>query len=101
VREAKYFERGGNSRQEYKIGKYIMVVSLGNLKNSWAASIYKSPTITDNDALKSFVGARQGLGVGYFCYAGEGPMNGMAPAYYVKDETGALVEGSRSLDFYS
>lgn len=95
------FERGGNSRQEYKIGKFNMITQLVNMKNSWAQSLYKSPTITDNDALKSFVGARQGLGVGYMCFAGEGQVNGMPEAYYVKDEMGALVEGSRSIDFFA
>ncbi len=51
----------------------------------------------DKEAAKSWVGARQGLGIGYFCFAGEGQVNGMPPAQY--NEFGEEIQ--RSLDIFA
>ena len=51
----------------------------------------------DKEASKSWVGARQGLGIGYVCYAGEGQVNGMPPTQY--NEFGE--ELTRSFDIFA
>lgn len=51
----------------------------------------------DPEAQKAWVGARQGLGIGFFCFAGEGQVNGMPPAQY--DEFGQEVP--RTLDLFA
>lgn len=50
-----------------------------------------------NDEAKAFIGARQGLGVGAICFAGEGQLNGMPPAQY--NEFGEEIP--RTLDFFA
>ena len=47
-----------------------------------------------------FAGARQGLGVGAFCFAGEGRIDGQPPTQYYTNENGYTEEVTRTLDFF-
>ena len=78
-----------------------MALQIGNLQNEWAAKAYPKANTPDESARLSFVGARQGLGVGYLCFVGEGQVNGEPQAYYVQDENGSIVEGQRTLDIFA
>ena len=78
-----------------------MASQIGNLKNDWAVNGYPKSITHDESARLSFVGARQGLGVGAWCFVGEGQVNGMPQAYYVQDESGSLVEGQRTFDIFA
>ncbi len=51
----------------------------------------------DKEAATSWVGARQGLGIGFYCFAGEGQINGMPPAQY--NEYGEEIP--RTLDMFA
>ena len=51
----------------------------------------------DKEAAKAWVGAREGLGVGYLCFAGEGQVNGMPQAQY--NEFGEEIP--RTLDIFA
>ena len=51
----------------------------------------------DSEAQKSWVGARQGLGIGFICFSGEGQVNGLPQAQY--DEFGQ--ERKITLNFFA
>ena len=47
-----------------------------------------------------FSGARQGAGIGAFCFVGEGRIDGQPPAQYYTNENGYTEEVTRTLDFF-
>ena len=65
--------------------------------NSYSKTNNRIASGIDQEAQKSWVGARQGLGIGFFCFAGEGQVNGMPPAQY--DEFNQEVP--RTLDLFA
>ncbi len=53
-----------------------------------------------SDETKAFIGARQGLGIGAFCFVGEGQLNGQPPTEYTY-KNGFCEEVKRTFDMFA
>lgn len=65
--------------------------------NSYSKTNMHIAEKSDPEAQKSWVGARQGLGIGFICFSGEGQLNGLPQTQY--DEYGQ--ERQITLNFFA
>lgn len=73
------------------IGNYFSGVAAKNLYHS-------SPLVSSENP---FSGSRNELGVGAFCFAGEGQVNGEPPTKYYTNQNGYMEKVERTFDMFA